>query len=257
MVLPSDSASWHCASLTHDGLVRTNNEDSMHAGSFLMAVADGVGGAEAGEVASSLTIAAIAPLDAPQDPVTMADAVRAAADRANDAIHAAGVADPAIVGMGTTLTALLLSGSSLTIAHVGDSRAYRIREGRVDRLTKDDTYVQMLVDKGTITAEEVFTHPHRSFVTKVLQGEPVQVNVRTIPVAVGERFVVCSDGLPDAVPPAVLEEALASGGTVEECARSLVKLALEGGGPDNVTVVVGDVVEGVPVVKRPWWRFWG
>ncbi|GLZ79421.1 hypothetical protein Afil01_42280 [Actinorhabdospora filicis] len=247
--------SWKYSSLTHDGLVRANNEDAMHAGRHLLAVADGVGGAEAGEVASSLTITAIAPLDRAQDPVTMADDLRAAADRANDAIRAAGADNPAIVGMGTTLTALLLSGSSLTIAHVGDSRAYRVHNGEVTRLTRDDTYVQMLVDKGTITPDDVFDHPHRSFVTKVLQGEPVQVNVRTITAHPGERYIVCSDGLPDAVPPDALEEALAEGGTVEECARRLVRLALEGGGPDNVTVVVGDVVEGA-AERRRWWRLW-
>lgn len=235
--------SWRYAALTHHGLVRANNEDSMHAGRHLVAVADGVGGAEAGEVASALTIASIAPLDETQDTIEMADRLRDAVDIANDAIRLAGEADPAIVGMGTTLTALLLVDGKLSIAHVGDSRAYRVRDGEVTQLTRDDTYVQMLVDKGSITAADVFTHPHKSFVTKVLQGEPVQPHVRTVTAVPGERYMVCSDGLPDAVIAEQIEETLLADATVQECADRLVELALEGGGPDNVTVIVAEVAD--------------
>ncbi|MEV0649424.1 protein phosphatase 2C domain-containing protein [Phytomonospora sp. NPDC050363] len=243
--------SWRHAARTHHGLVRANNEDSMHAGPHLVAVADGVGGAEAGEVASALTIASISPLDEEQDVVEMADRLRDAVDIANDAIRLAGEADPAIVGMGTTLTALLLVDGRLSIAHVGDSRAYRVRDGELTQLTRDDTYVQMLVDKGSITADDVFTHPHKSFVTKVLQGEPVQPHVRTITAEPGERYMVCSDGLPDAVVAELIEETMLAGGSVDECADRLVELALEGGGPDNVTVIVAEVADApVTAAKR-------
>ena len=248
--------SWRYAATTHDGLVREHNEDSHHAGRHLIAVADGVGGAAAGEVASALAINAIGPLDERQDVVEMADRLRDAVDTANENIRRAGLDDPAVVGMGTTLTALLLVDGRLTIAHVGDSRAYRVRGGEVTQLTRDDTYVQMLVDKGSILPEDVFTHPHKSFVTKVLQGEPVQPHVRTVKAELGDRYMVCSDGLPDAVRAAAIEETLLAELSVDECAKRLQDLALEGGGPDNVTVVVGDVVDEPEEAARDGKGFW-
>jgi len=232
---------WRHGARTHCGLVRPGNEDSLYAGSRLVAVADGVGGEAAGEVASELAIAAMAPLDAgvAGDPVT---ALRAAVADANGRIRDAVQADPALSGMGTTLTALLLSGGRLVLAHAGDSRAYLCRDGEVRQITRDDTYVQLLVDEGHISAAEAGRHPHRSVVTRTLHGTPVEATYETRKPAPGDRYLVCSDGLPAAVADEDIAATLRDEPDPDACAGRLLELALAGGAPDNVTVIVADVV---------------
>jgi protein phosphatase len=237
----SDACTLRYAAISDTGLLRPGNEDAVFAGPGLIAVADGVGGSAAGEVASELAIGAVAPLDAqaPADPV---EALRAAVDTANARIREAVEADPAKTGMGTTLTALLLANGSFGLAHAGDSRAYRLRDGDVAQITRDDTYVQWLVDEGCISEEEAGTHPHKSVVMRVLQGEPVEATYEEFDAVLGDRYLVCSDGLPAAVSDDVVAATLREEADVERCAARLIELALEGGAPDNVTVVVADVV---------------
>ncbi|HEX6499561.1 MAG TPA: protein phosphatase 2C domain-containing protein [Micromonosporaceae bacterium] len=231
------------AAASHPGLIREHNEDSCRAGRQLLAVADGMGGAAGGEVASRLAITALAPLasdPSDDDPATvLCEAVR----DANRRLGEASAAQPELEGMGTTLTALYLSGGRIALAHVGDSRAYRLTESEFTQLTRDDSYVQMLVDRGVITVEEAASHPHRSLVTRVLKGVPEDITCTFWDAVPGERYLVCSDGLNAAVSPAAIEETLREQGDPAVCVDRLIDLALRGGAPDNVTAVIGDVVD--------------
>lgn len=229
--------------VTDLGLARENNEDAGYAGERLLVIADGVGGQPAGEVASDIVITALTPLDQqlpPDDPLA---ALRAAVEAANQRIADAGDADPAQGGMATTATALLLAGEKLGLLHVGDSRAYRFREGELTQLTVDDTYVQLLVEQGMLTPEEAWQHPQRSVVVQVLQGDDVEAQVYDLTLEPGDRYLLCSDGLSDVVPAEEIAAALAGHPDLKECADRLIALALQGGGPDNITVALGDVVE--------------
>jgi protein phosphatase len=143
--------------------------------------------------------------------------------------------------MGTTLTAVIFSGDRAALAHVGDSRAYLLRDGRLNQLTKDDTYVQMLVDQGLIRPEEAGSHPRRAVVTQALQGEPVSPSYVIVEPIVGDRWLLCSDGLTTVVSPEQIEAELLAQPDPQLAAEGLVRLALEGGGPDNVTVIVADL----------------
>lgn len=243
--VPADPAilSLQYAALTDPGLVRSNNEDAYLAAPTVIAVADGVGGEAAGEVASELAVTALVPLEAAPvgDPLA---ALRAAVEAANTSIRTAVEGDVSLTGMGTTLTALLLTGRSLVLAHAGDSRAYLLHDDEVTQLTRDDTYVQWLVDEGCISSEEAGTHPHRSVVTRVLRGSPVDATYETRDAIVGDRYLLCSDGLPAAVSDEDVFDTLREYPDVTACAERLVTLALAGGAPDNVTIVIADVVEG-------------
>jgi protein phosphatase len=234
------------------GLVRTNNEDSAHAGERLLAVADGVGGMPAGELASDIVIRVLTPLDAPaganegsaggpSDGEMSLRALRDAVEEANRQIRAAGEADPATDGMGTTITALLLTGDEFALLHVGDSRAYLWRDGELRQLTKDDTFVQSLVDQGLITTEEARNHPQRSLITRAVQGQHVAPTTRLLPVQPGDRYLLCSDGLSDVVTDEAIAATLQSYADPRQCVEQLIKLALQGGAPDNVTAVLADV----------------
>jgi protein phosphatase len=236
------SLSLHAAAVTDIGLVRTNNEDSAHAGRQLIAVADGIGGMPAGELASEMVIKAIAWLDdapAQPDPV---GALTEALTTANEQIRAAGESDGSQDGMGTTLTALLLSGERIGLVHVGDSRGYLLHEDNLLQLTRDDTFVQSLVDQGLLTAAEARNHPRRSIVTQAIQGMEFESTGSTLPARVGDRYLVCSDGLSDAIGDEEIRYALRSTPDPAECAGQLVRMALDAGATDNVTVVVADVV---------------
>lgn len=225
------------------GWVRGNNEDSAYAGPHLLALADGMGGHAAGEVASQLMIHHVARLDADPEDNDMLALLGAVADDANTAI-ANGVREvPETDGMGTTLTALMFDGTQFGMCHVGDSRAYRLRDSKLEQITVDDTYVQSLVDKGELAPEDVSTHPRRSLILKAYTGRPVEPTLKLIDARVGDRILLCSDGLSDPVTATTIEETLRQG-TPEDAAFRLIELALRSGGPDNVTVVVADVVDG-------------
>jgi serine/threonine protein phosphatase PrpC len=224
------------------GLVRTNNEDSVYAGARLLALADGMGGHAAGEVASQLVIAALAHLDDDEPGGDLLAKLDAAVRSGNGAIAAQVEMEPDLEGMGTTLTAILFAGNRLGLVHIGDSRGYLMRDGELTQITKDDTFVQTLVDEGRITREEAHSHPQRSLIMRALTGHEVEPTLTMREARAGDRYLLCSDGLSDPVSDETIHEALQIP-DVAESAYRLIELALRGGGPDNVTVVVADVVD--------------
>jgi protein phosphatase len=228
--------------LTDRGLRRESNEDSAYAGRRLIVLADGVGGLPGGEVASEIAVRALAGLDQALPPgMNVLNALQSAVRGASDLINAAVTDDPSLEGMGTTLTAMLLVDDRITMVHIGDSRAYLVRGGVLGQLTRDDSYVQMLVDEGAITPEQARVHPQRSLVSQVLQGQPARPAYTVLKPDPGDRFLLCSDGLSDVVDDPAIGSTLRDYPDPGDCARELVRLALAGGGPDNVTVVIADV----------------
>jgi protein phosphatase len=224
------------------GLVRANNEDSVYAGPRLLALADGMGGHAAGEVASQLVIAALAHLDDDEPGGDLLSQLDDAVHQGNAAIAAHVEAEPDLEGMGTTLTAILFAGNRLGLVHIGDSRGYLLRDGELSQITKDDTFVQTLVDEGRITAEEAHSHPQRSLIMRALTGHEVDPTLTMREARAGDRYLLCSDGLSDPVSQETILEAMQIE-DVNESADRLIELALRGGGPDNVTVVVAEVVD--------------
>jgi protein phosphatase len=232
--------------------VRGNNEDSVYAGPRLLAIADGMGGHAAGEVASKIAVAAVEHLDEDRPVGDLLAALRRAVEDANQRISDSISADSELDGMGTTLTALRFTGGQVGLVHVGDSRAYLLRGEQLSQITHDDTYVQSLVDSGKLTAEEASHHPRKSVILRALMGADVDPDVSIREARAGDRYLLCTDGLSDVVTAPTLLEAL-SEGDPQECADRLVELALRGGGPDNVTCIVADVVDAgfgddVPVI---------
>ena len=224
------------------GLVRANNEDSVYAGARLLALADGMGGHAAGEVASQLVIAALAHLDYDEPGGDLLKKLETSVHEGNSAIAEQVDLDPDLDGMGTTLTAILFAGDRLGLVHIGDSRGYLLRDGELTQITKDDTFVQTLVDEGRITADEAHSHPQRSLIMRALTGHEVEPTLIMREAREGDRYLLCSDGLSDPVSQETILEALKLPGVTESADR-LIELALRGGGPDNVTVVVADVVD--------------
>lgn len=222
------------------GLVRADNEDSVYAGARVLAVADGMGGHVGGEVASRLMITALADLDANAPEDDSLAALAAAVHSGNAAIAAHIETSPDLQGMGTTVTAMLFDDNGFGLVHVGDSRAYRLRDGALTRLTRDDTFVQSLVDGGYITAEEARTHPRRSLIMNAATGATIELAPSRWDCQPGDRYLLCSDGLSDVVDDTTLATTLAEG-EVPDCAERLIMLARVGGGPDNITVVVAEI----------------
>jgi PPM family protein phosphatase len=225
------------------GYLREGNEDSAYAGPHLLAIADGMGGHAAGEVASSVAIAAIAGLDTfPVDHPL--EALAAAVSSASAAMHEINVEDPSTSGMGTTLTALLWDGASVAICHIGDSRAYLLRDGELHQITHDHTLVQSLVDDGKLTPAEAINHPNKSLVMRALQsGSDAQPDLSVLEAQAGDRYLLCSDGLSDVVTSGeTLRDTLIRNTNRREAVEELIQLALRGGGPDNITCIVADVV---------------
>jgi protein phosphatase len=235
------------------GLIRDGNQDSVYAGPRLLAVADGMGGMAAGDVASNIVIGAMAPLDEDVPGDALVDALRGAVDAANQQLRDTVDANPQLEGMGTTLTAVLFSGSKIGMVHIGDSRAYLLRDAEFSQITKDDTYVQMLVDEGRISAEEASSHPQRSLLTRALDGRDIEPEYSVRQVRPGDRYLICSDGLSGVVSADTIGETLREYVDPQQCVERLVQLALRGGGPDNITVIVADatdedIVESTPIV---------
>jgi serine/threonine protein phosphatase PrpC len=224
------------------GLVRSNNQDSVYAGPRLLALADGMGGHAAGEVASKVVIASLAHLDDDEPGDDLVTQLREAVNQGNQAISELVANDPELDGMGTTLTAVLFSGSRLGLVHVGDSRAYLLRNGQFSQITRDDSFVNELLEQGRITEEEAATHPQRSLLLKALTGHEVEPSVTVREARAGDRYLLCSDGLSGMVSNETLAEALRIPDP-QDCADRMIELALKGGGTDNVTVIVADVVD--------------
>ncbi|MFH8802896.1 Stp1/IreP family PP2C-type Ser/Thr phosphatase [Streptomyces sp. NPDC017936] len=238
------SLSLRFAAGSHKGMIREGNEDSGYAGPRLLAIADGMGGAAAGEVASSEAISTIVALDDDVPGSDVLTSLGAAVQRANDQLRSMVEEDPQLEGMGTTLTALLWTGQRLGLVHVGDSRAYLLRDGVLTQITQDHTWVQRLVDEGRITEEEATTHPQRSLLMRALgSGEHVEPDLSIREVRAGDRYLICSDGLSGVVSHQTLEDTLASYQGPQETVQELIQLALRGGGPDNITVIVADVLD--------------
>jgi protein phosphatase len=225
------------------GLVRQNNQDAVYAGPRLLALADGMGGHAAGEVASSLVIAALAPLDEDDPGDDLLAELRNATVEGNAAITRHVAEAPDLEGMGTTLTAILFAGNKLGLVHIGDSRAYQLRDGYLTQITKDDTFVQSLIDEGRITEEEAHTHPQRSLLLRAITGQEVDPSLTIREARAGDRFLLCSDGLSGVVSDETLAETLQAYRDPRECADRMIELALRGGGPDNITCIVADVVD--------------
>lgn len=242
----------HHAARTDVGRVRSKNDDSAYAGRHLAVLADGMGGHVGGDVASASTVLDLAHLDdvGYEDPATvLPDEIQNANLVLTSLVHA----NPKLAGMGTTCTAGLLAGEVLHMAHIGDSRAYRLKDGEFTQVTRDHTFVQKLVDEGRLEAAEAQFHPNKNVLMRVLgdvDASP-ELDVFEVPVAPGERWLLCSDGLTDVLSVERIRELIEPPATLAEAADALVAHTLRGGAPDNVTVVVFDVAEGSPEELEP------
>ncbi|MEU6234833.1 protein phosphatase 2C domain-containing protein [Kitasatospora sp. NPDC047058] len=229
---------------SHKGLIREGNEDSGYAGPRLLAVADGMGGAAAGEVASSEVLGSIVRLDEDVPGADLLTLLGDAVQGANDRLRQMVEEDPQLEGMGCTLTAMLWTGQRMGLVHVGDSRAYLLRDGALVQITQDHTWVQRLVDEGRITPEEAETHPQRSLLMRALDGRgQVEPDLSIREVRAGDRYLICSDGLSGPVSHQTLQDTLGSFYAPEQTVQELIQLALRGGGPDNITCIVADVLD--------------
>ena len=230
------------SAFTHTGYTRQNNEDSVYAGPRLLALADGMGGHAAGEVASSLVIAELATLDEREPSGDLVAELRDTTARANAAIARFVDDRPELDGMGTTLTAMLFADDRVGLVHVGDSRAYLLRDASLSQITKDETFVQTLIDEGRLAPEEASTHPRQSIVMRALTGRELEPVLQIREVRMGDRYLLCSDGVSDVLSPDALVEAL----LIEDpqrCAYLLLQAAMRAGTQDNVTCIVADVTD--------------
>jgi protein phosphatase len=235
---------------TDPGLQRDNNEDSGYLSARLLVVADGMGGHAYGEVASATAIGILAELDRElagdaESGVDLLDALGSAITVISDRLTDLAMDDPELATMGTTVTALFWDGTSrFAIGHIGDSRAYLLRKDQFGQLTRDHTLVQSLVDEGKITPEQAVNHPRRSVLMRALQsGGSAEPDLYPWQAAVGDRYLLCSDGLTDVVPDELIGQVLASVADPDDAVATLIELAKQGGGPDNITCVLSDIVE--------------
>lgn len=236
------SLTYRYVAMTDTGLRRPANQDSGYASPRLLVMADGMGGAAAGDIASAEALHIIRQVDRELDVDAMA-ALQQAVTSANTRLGELIRSDPAVEGMGTTVEAMLWDGSKLAYAHLGDSRAYRLRDGTLEQISTDHTFVQSLVDEGKISRDEARVHPHRSLLLRALLGrDDNEADYNWLQPMLGDRYLLCSDGLSDMVGDNVIEMAL-SAETIDLAATELVRLALEAGGYDNVTVVIAEFVE--------------
>lgn len=229
--------------LTDVGLRRSMNQDSGYASGRLIAVADGMGGAAAGDLASAEAMNVIRQLDRELPDIDPLEALEKAVAHANHRLGELVQDDPSVEGMGTTLEAMLWDGERFATAHIGDSRAYLLRDGELTQISTDHTFVQSLVEEGKLTPEEARVHPHRSLLLRVMLGrDDNEADFDWFEGQLGDRFLLCSDGLSDMVDDSTIERLLSSE-TIDAAASELVRTALENGGYDNVTVVIGELVE--------------
>jgi protein phosphatase len=224
---------------------KSRNEDSGYAGPNLLVLADGMGGHAAGDVASSMIVGELAPLD--EEDVTADQAVpllEEALHSANAKLTRAMRENSDLTGMGSTTIVMLRTGNKLAMAHIGDSRAFMLRGDTFSQITKDHSFVQQLIDEGRISREEAGTHPQRSVVTRVMTGQPDDEPDTSLREAkIGDRFLLCSDGLSDFVGADVIEEILREARTPDDAADRCIEVALKASTRDNVTVIVAEVVD--------------
>ncbi|MEV0661723.1 bifunctional protein-serine/threonine kinase/phosphatase [Actinomadura luteofluorescens] len=247
------------------GMLAAGNADSAYAGAHLLAVADGTAGRRrtgkgmeaddlwsrerdlVGEFAGAAVISELGALDKDLPATELLAALEHTVKTANDNLHRIVESDPALQGMGTTLTAMLWAGNQVALAHIGDSRAYLLRDGELFQITHDHTLVQSLVDEGRISWDEAASHPQRSVLLRALDGRgEVDPDLQLREAKVGDRYLLCSDGLSSVVTAEPLWQTLTNVDDPEQAVRQLIDLANRGGGPDNITCVVAHVVKGVP-----------
>lgn len=243
--MPIQPVEFHCAARSDVGLVRSNNQDSGYAGANLLVLADGMGGPAGGDIASSVAIAHLVPLDTDSHPAeSMLPLLREALMDAHDELSDRSSRDKDLRGLGTTCIALMRSGNKLAMVHIGDSRAYVLRGKTLTQVTTDHSFVQYLVETGQITPEEAEHHPNRNVVLKILGDAQADVSPdETMREAIlGDRWLLCSDGLSGVVSPDTIGTVLAEVTDPGECAEALTRLALRAGGPDNITCIVCDIV---------------
>ncbi len=244
----------HSAAVSHVGKIRTNNQDSGYAGQHLFVVADGMGGHAGGDVASSIATKRIMEADKPYlSPQDAEFALQAALIGANAQLAETVFEHAELTGMGTTVSAIVVLEDEVAIAHIGDSRIYLLRDQELSQITMDHTFVQRLVDSGRITEAEAMVHPRRSVLMRVLgdvEASP-EIDTSILATVAGDRWLLCSDGLTGVVSHTNIASALASGANAQDVADLLVKESLDGGAPDNVTVVIVDIGEDVARTDSP------
>ncbi|GHF21304.1 PP2C family serine/threonine-protein phosphatase [Pseudolysinimonas yzui] len=243
------------AAVSHVGKIRSNNQDSGYAGRHLFLVADGMGGHAGGDVASAIATKRVAEAD--EDYAAAVDAesaLRSAMIAANSLLAETVFEHSELTGMGTTVSGILRVGDEVVLAHIGDSRIYRFRDGELEQVTADHTFVQRLVDSGRITAEEAAVHPRRSVLMRVLGDVDAtpEIDTKILDTRPGDRWLLCSDGLSSYVSEDKLAAILASVRSPQTAADRMVKESLDHGAPDNVTVVIADIDAGdVVAVSEP------
>lgn len=234
------------AALSNIGKIRQSNQDSGYAGPNLLVLADGMGGPAGGDIASSIAIDHLRGLDSPADnPEQALDSLRDAINEAHQELCERSTQDPALAGLGTTCIAIRRSENDLSMTHIGDSRAYRLRGGELRQMTNDHSFVQYLVDTGQLTPDQAENHPQRSVLLRVLgdSQEDVTLDESHPEFTVGDRWLLCSDGLCGFVSGQTIGKVLYRSESPKQACESLVELALKAGGPDNVTCVVAEIVE--------------
>lgn len=233
------------AAFTDVGLIRKGNEDGGYASSHLLVLADGMGGAAAGEIASSVVVGYLAAIDDSHQAEDLLPLLRSSLNKAREDLYARSQANKELEGMGTTCIAVLRTSNKLGMVHVGDSRAYILRGDRLIQVTRDHTLVQFLVDQGELTPEEAAIHPKRNVIMRNIgdSPEPLELDESIREAIVGDRWLLCSDGLTDVVSKETIGQTLMNYANIEACGERLIELALAGGAPDNVTVVLADVVD--------------
>jgi len=249
------------AVLSDKGRVRENNEDSYHADGRVFIVADGMGGHRAGEVASAAAIAEFIAYETQHRGEPPLERLRGGIRAANRSLYRMADADRELEGMGTTFTALLVEGA-LFLGHVGDSRAYIWRDGRLRPMTRDHSLVERMVDEGQLSPQDARTHPQRNVILRALGvARELEIDLDTVDVLPGDRLLLCSDGLSGMLEDGEIESIISGKTEPEESCRSLVDAANERGGMDNITVIVvhlGPEVEASTVAdtvaKQTWWR---
>lgn len=243
--MPAESVEFRYAARSDVGLTRRENQDSGYAGPNLLVLADGMGGPAGGDIASSVALAHLVPLDSESHPAeAMLPMLRRALTDAHEELTERSSHDPDLKGLGTTCIAIMRSGNKLAMVHIGDSRAYLLRGTVLTQVTTDHSFVQYLVDIGQITPEEAEHHPQRNVVLRVLGDSGMDVTPdETVREAVlGDRWLLCSDGLSGVVSSETIGQVLADEQDPGACAEELIRLALLGGGPDNITCVIADIV---------------
>lgn len=237
------------AAVSNVGRVRSSNQDSGYAGTFLTVVADGMGGHAGGDVASHLAVRQMLELDKEfADAETAREALFVTLHQTNDLLSSVVFDHPELAGLGTTVSAMVRVGDKMVIAHIGDSRIYLLRQGNLSQVTVDHTFVQRLIDSGRITEEESYDHPRRSVLMRVLGDVDAapEIDTMVLDVQPGDIWMLCSDGLTGVVMKTELQKILSQKGTAEVLAEALVQSSLDGGAPDNVTAAVVKITDSAP-----------